>query len=171
MRWPKGSRCLGRVAAVAASLGREVPEDAPHCAHGALNIDARRLPVADRNAHTASAMPRRAAEKGFPGRNDPADDLVRSAVMIRIGCARPRIEKAHQTLVDRRLPDDLRTRQAADARDQGASMNAGTVDQLGNARPSELTQRRVGWNGAAAPRPIGVPVDLVARIVYEQRVT
>jgi hypothetical protein len=50
-------------------------------------------------------------------------------------------------------------------------MNAGTVDQLGNARPSELTQRRVGWNGAAAPRPIGVPVDLVARIVYEQRVT
>src|SRR6516165_7867105 len=87
---------------------------------GPLDIGLASLPVAHGDPHAALPPPCRAAEEGFTGRNDPGDDLIRSPVMVPLGCISVRIEKAHQSLVDRRLPDHLRPRQAADARDKVA---------------------------------------------------
>src|SRR6202035_1753560 len=77
-----------------------------------------RAPFAHRPAHAASVPPCGAAEERLAGGDGPRDRLVGPAIVILLGCARARVEEAHQALIDRRLPHDLRARQPADARDQ-----------------------------------------------------
>ena len=82
----------------------------------------------------------------------------------------PRIEKAHKTLVDRRLPDHFCSGQAADANYECAGMSARAFNQLGNARSAQLPQRGVCWHGPTTSRPFRVPVDLVASVAHEHRI-
>ena len=103
-------------------------------------------------------------KKGIAVGNDARDDLVRSAVVIPIARSRARIDEAHQTLVDRRLPNQFGARQSADPGNQSMGVPARAIDQLGDAAPAKLPQRGVGRNSTPASRPLGRPILPIAGI-------
>ena len=85
--------------------------------------------------------------------------------MIRLRRAGPTIEKPQQTLVDLRLPNDLSAFQRSDPVNNRPGVSAGPVNQLRDTVSTQLADRRIGGEAAAAARPLRVPVDLVARII------
>jgi hypothetical protein len=143
--------------------GSQVSDNALDGSYSTLNVGIACLPVDDGRAHASHAPPSRTAEICFTRGIYPSDCLVGSAIMIGFGRTYAGIEEAYQALIDRRLPDETRSRQFTNARDKRMSMRAATLDQLGNSRPAELAQGGIGRNPSTAPRPLGVPVRLVPR--------
>jgi hypothetical protein len=89
--------------------------------------------------------------------------IVGLATVILFACAWAKIQEPQYPLIDDRLCQNLRSRQAADFGYERRRMKAASFDQFGDAVPPKLAQRSVGWEAARPARPFRIPVDLIAR--------
>jgi hypothetical protein len=101
-------------------------------AHRAPDVFIARLPVADTYPHRPHATPGSRREERFAGCRDGGDYVIGPVVVIRA----MRIEKAHQSLVNRRAPKHFGTRESSDAIDDGTRVITTAFNQRGNAIPA-----------------------------------
>ena len=104
-------------------------------------------------------------KKAFAGGEDFGDDAVGEGVVILLGGFGAGVVEANEALVDLRCPEDFGVGQSADAGDDGVGVGAGSVDEVGYSRASELPDGGVGCEGSGATGEFGVPVHLVAGVV------
>lgn len=132
---------------------------------GALNVPVAGPPVADADAHDASASPGSSREEGLATRVDCSDDCVRPPVMICPIRSRTWVGEAYQRLIDDWLGNDLDTLKAAKTLDQDSCMAAITVEEPSDAVAAQRPQGGVSRKASRAPGPVRIPVDLVTILV------
>jgi hypothetical protein len=108
-------------------------EDLGYAVDYAVYVGGGGLPVADADAHGSAAAPGGAGEEGFAGGEDVGDDAVGEGVVVLVGGVFAGVEEADEALVDLWGPEDFGVGERADAGDDGVSVGAGSVDQVGDA--------------------------------------
>jgi len=88
--------------------------------------------------------------------------VIGETVVIPLGCVFSGMEKTNETLVDLRLPQHLGVGKSADASDQGVGVSAGSFDQVGYTRGSELPDGRIGCKATGTAGVFRVPIQLIA---------
>jgi hypothetical protein len=129
-----------------------------------------RTPVADAYPHYSTAAPGYTCKKRFARCSYLCDHLVCLAVMVLVGCARSQIQESNHPLVDRGFSEDLGSRQTSDETYKGRRVSTASFDQIGHTFSPKLTHSRISGKSARTPRPLGIPVNLIARLFVMSQV-
>ncbi|MCU1251581.1 MAG: hypothetical protein JWQ49_4610 [Edaphobacter sp.] len=133
-------------------------------AHDGVDVFVVGLPVADADAHGASALECSAGEEGSAFGADGSDDLVRKYVMIGSGGDGRWVQEADEALVDNGRVECLGVWQRTDTRCELGSEAAAAIDEQRNTVAAQFAECGVSGEAAGAARHFGIEVDRIARV-------
>src|SRR4051812_12117523 len=134
LRWTKSTD-----AALPTTNVRVTPEN--RC-HRLIDVVGRCRPVAHRDTHRCPALPHRAAEPAGAVRLDSRNDCPRRVVVV---------IKPDEDLVEHDIIENVNTVKAAQRVREPSGMRAATVDDTGDAGPTECAEGGVHRNATSPP--------------------